>query len=187
MTDEMTDRLLPERYRSFLIMLARVSLRDLGPMARKVDASDVVQEALLQAHVALPEFHGTTSVELRAWLRTILANKLTDAVRYWLRGKRDVGLEQTIRESVNKSDGRVAVLIHKTDPGQRILIDEKLIRLAETLETLPEDQCAAVELRHLYGYSVSEIASQMGRTKPSVAGLLRRGLSGLREQLEDLA
>ena len=187
MRGEMTDRLRPERYRSFLMMLARVSLRDLGPMARKVDASDVVQEALLQAHVALPKFRGTTSVELRAWLRTILTNKLTDAVRYWLRGKRDVGLEHTIRESVSKSDGRVAVLIHKTDPGGRILIEEKLTRLAEALEILPEDQRDAVELHHLHGYSVSEIASQMGRTKPSVAGLLRRGLSGLREQLEDLA
>ena len=66
MRGEMTDRLRPERYCSFLMMLGRVSLRDLGPMARKVDASDVVQEALLQAHVALPKFRGTTSVELRA-------------------------------------------------------------------------------------------------------------------------
>ena len=186
MTRELTERQRPERYRSFLIMLARVSLRDLGPMARKIDASDVVQEVLLQAHVALSQFRGTSSVELRAWLRTILANKLTDAVRYWLRGKRDVGLEQTIRESLGKSDGRIAILIHKTDPRQRILIDEKLIRLAETLEMLPEDQQNAVELRHLYGCSVSEIASQMGRTRPSVAGLLRRGLGCLREHLKDL-
>jgi DNA-directed RNA polymerase specialized sigma24 family protein len=38
----------------------------------------------------------------------------------------------------------------------------------------------------VYGYSVSEIAQQTDRTKASVAGLLRRGLSGLRQQLTDL-
>ena len=187
MTGEMTDRLRPERYRSFLMMLARVSLRDLGPMARKVSASDVVQEALLQAHVALPKFRGTTSIELRAWLRTILANKLTDAVRYWLRGKRDVGLEHTIRESVSKSTRRIEGFAAKqTSPSQYVQRRERAVRLAEALETLPEDQRTAVELRHLNGFSLAVTASQMGRTKPSVAGLLRRGLSGLREHLKHL-
>ena len=51
---------------------------------------------------------------------------------------------------------------------------------------LPEDQRNAVELRHLYGYSVSDITSRMGRTRPSVAGLLRRGFGCLREHLTDL-
>ncbi len=43
----------------------------------------------------------------------------------------------------------------------------------------------AVELHHLAGLSVSEIAERMNRSKASVAGLLRRGLSGLRESLKE--
>jgi DNA-directed RNA polymerase specialized sigma24 family protein len=40
-----------------------------------------------------------------------------------------------------------------------------------------------VELRHLRGRSVGDVAREMGRTRAAVAGLLRRGLEGLRQHL----
>ena len=49
MTPETTDELRSEQYRSYLLVLARINLRTWGPVAHKVDASNVVQEALLQA------------------------------------------------------------------------------------------------------------------------------------------
>jgi RNA polymerase sigma-70 factor (ECF subfamily) len=61
--------------------------------------------------------------------------------------------------------------------------EEQLICLAEALQQLPEDQRTVIERKHLQGESVSEIAQSMGRTKASVAGLLRRGLDRLRELL----
>ena len=61
------------------------------------------------------------------------------------------------------------------------------LQLANALEHLPEDQQTAVELHHLAGYTMAETAEQMGRTKASVAGLLRRGLSSLREHLEQIS
>ncbi len=42
----------------------------------------------------------------------------------------------------------------------------------------------AVEMHHLHGCSVAEVAGQLGRSEASVAGLLRRGLKKLRESLE---
>ena len=42
-----------------------------------------------------------------------------------------------------------------------------------------------VELRHLHGQSVPEIAAATSRTTPSVAGLLRRGLSRLRKLMNE--
>ena len=187
MTGEMTDRLRPERYRSYLRLVARMSLRAWGRAANKVDASDVVQDTLLRAHKALPQFQGTTSAELQAWLRKILETQLLDAVRYWHRGKRDAELERSFRGTVDDSNGRIERLAKdQTSPSAYVERAERALRLAEALEALPEDQQNAVELHHLHGYSVSEIASQMGRSKPSVAGLLRRGLAGLREPLKDL-
>ena len=187
MTVESTDGLRPERYRSYLGVLARAMLRTSGPVGRKVDASDVVQEVLLQAHVSLPQFRGTTSAEMEAWLRKILANKLTDAVRHFIRQKRDAALERSIRETLTSSAGRFQRLAaNQTSPSQYVLRQEREIRLAEALSALPEEQRTAVEWHHLAGYSVAEIASEMGRTKASVAGLLRRGLKGLRENLKDL-
>jgi DNA-directed RNA polymerase specialized sigma24 family protein len=50
---------------------------------------------------------------------------------------------------------------------------------------LPEDQRRALELRHLRGLSMAEIAEQMQRRTPSVGGLLQRGLKGLRQAMNE--
>jgi RNA polymerase sigma-70 factor (ECF subfamily) len=62
---------------------------------------------------------------------------------------------------------------------------EELLRLAAALAQLPEDQRRVVELHHLKGLLIAEVAEQMGRTRPAVVGLLCRGLKKLRELLRD--
>ena len=93
---EATKQFQPDLFRSYLRVLARVELRSWPKLERKVDASDIVQEVLLQGVLALPQFRGSTEPEFAAWLRKILANKLTDAARHFGRQKRDADLEKTI-------------------------------------------------------------------------------------------
>ena len=63
-----------ERYRQYLVMLAD---RQLDSRLRgKLDASDVVQQTLLEAHQNQEQFRGTYEGELVAWLRKILAHNL---------------------------------------------------------------------------------------------------------------
>jgi len=73
----------------------------------KLDASGIVQQTLLDAHLAQAEFRGTTEAELAAWLRTILANNLLNAVRSWKTQKRAAGRELSLSQQVEQSSMRL--------------------------------------------------------------------------------
>ena len=81
-----------EAFREYLLLLARLQL---GSRAHgKLDASDVVQQTLLDAHRQRQQFRGHTAAEMAAWLRRILACNLADAFRALGREKRDVARER---------------------------------------------------------------------------------------------
>jgi RNA polymerase sigma-70 factor (ECF subfamily) len=174
-----------EDYRNYLAVLARVHLAKAGIVRRKLDASDLVQDVLLQAHTARAQFRGTSAGEFAAWLRRILANALVDAQRRFGRQKRDVALEATCHAALEESASNMTTLPARdqTSPSGYVARREHAVLLAAALDTLPEDQRTAVELRYIGDCSVEEIAAFMNRTMPSVAGLLRRGLQDLRVRL----
>jgi RNA polymerase sigma-70 factor (ECF subfamily) len=173
-----------EGYRDYLRLLARTQL---GPrLQAKLDASDVVQQAMLQAHEAQGQFCGTTEAEKLAWLRAILANVLAAAARRFEARVRDVGRERSLERDLELSSRLECLLAaNQTSPSQRAVRCEELLRLAAALARLPEDQRRVVELHHLKGLPVAEVAEQMGRTRPAVVGLLFRGLKKLRELLRE--
>ncbi len=175
-------------YRSYLMGLARVLLASAGPVRNKLDASDLVQDVMLRAHEREKQFKGNTPEEFMGWLRQILKNELIDKERHFLRKKRDAALEEVYQETIDKSDDRMIRMpaLKQTSPSQHLAKHERQLLLAKALETLPEDQRTAVELRHLGDWSQEQLAEFMNRTKASVAGLLRRGLKALREELERL-
>jgi RNA polymerase sigma-70 factor, ECF subfamily len=179
----------PETHRDHLMVLAQVQLRRAGFLQRKIDAADIVQEVLLQAHLALPQFRGNTEPEFKGWLRSILASKLADAARRLMRKKRDPALEASFRQCLEGSVRFIEDLIpdDRTSPSQHLLRDERALRLAAALGQLPADQRTAVECCHLEGCSVIETAARMQRTVAGVAGLLRRGMKALRETLAESA
>ena len=174
-----------EDYRSYLAVLARVHLAKAGLIRRKLDASDLVQDVLLQAHAARAQFRGTSPGEFAAWLRRILTNALVDAQRRYGRQKRDAALEASCHAAIEESASNMTELPARdqTSPSGYVAARERAVMLAAALNELPEDQRTAVELRYIGDCSLEEIAAFMDRTTPSVAGLLRRGLQDLREEL----
>lgn len=170
------------RYRVYLRLLARLQL---DPRLRsKLDPSDVVQQTLLKAYEKHDQFRGQTEAELAAWLRTILANTLTDAVR---RGRVREGLQRSLEASIEQSSSRLEAWLAATgsSPSEHLVRHEQLLMLSESLAQLPEDQQRAIELKHLRGYSVDAISQEMGRSKTAIGGLLRRGMKRLREVMDD--
>ena len=182
-TDKRDDWAL-ERYSQYLRLLARLQLDH--RLSAKLDASDVVQQTLLQAHEHRDQFRGQSEAELIGWLRTILANTLAGAVRRFATEARDLGRERSLQDSLNESSVRLEGLlaIDQSSPSERVMRVEELVRLAGALSQLPDDQRQVVELHHLKGLPVAEVAESIGRTKPAVMGLLFRGLKKLRALLE---
>jgi RNA polymerase sigma-70 factor (ECF subfamily) len=174
-----------EPYREYLRILARLHLDT--RLRQKMDSSDLVQQTLLQAHQNFHQFRGRSDTELKAWLRRILANTITNSVHALHRRKRALDLERSLEASLAESSSRLDawLAVEHSSPSDQAIWQEQLLRLSSALTQLPEEQRTALELRHLQGCSVEEISHRMGRTEPSVAGLIRRGIKRLRELLAE--
>ncbi len=124
-----------ESYRSYLWLLARLQLAP--EFQGKLDPSDVFQQTILKAHECRDQFRGSSDAERLAWLRAILANTLTDAIRKLAPTARmrerslEAGLEQSSRrlEAILAAD--------QTSPSQKAIRHEQLIRLADALPSFP--------------------------------------------------
>src|SRR5205814_2259137 len=143
-----------------------------GRLRAKLDASDVVQTALLNAHQNLHQFRGATEAELIGWLRTILANVLAGALRQFATEARDVNRERSLEAGLEESSARIEnwLAADQSSPSQQAVRHEETLRLAVALTQLPDEQRQVVELHHLKNRTVAEIAELMGKTKPSVVG-----------------
>jgi RNA polymerase sigma-70 factor (ECF subfamily) len=174
-----------EDYRDYLRLLARVQLAQ--RLRTKLDPSDVAQQAILHAHAGRAQFRGRTEAEWLSWLRTILANVLAAAARRFDSQAREVRLERSLEAELELSSSRLECLLaaDQTSPSEQAVRCEELLRLARALARLPEDHRVVVELHHLKGLPVAEVARQMGRTRPAVVGLLYRGLKQLRDMLRE--
>lgn len=176
---------LLEDHRAYLKLLA--SLHMDRRLQGKVDASDVVQQTLLEAHRSLERFQGATGAELAAWLRQILACQLARTVRDLHREKRDVDREQSLQAALGQSSLRLEVFLaaEQSSPSQRAQKNEWAVRVAAALDTLPDNQRDALVLHYYQGLTVQAVAQSMRKTTAAVAGLLQRGLRALRDLLAE--
>lgn len=178
-----------ERYRSYLMVLAHTQVTDQGRRDR-LDLSGVVQQTFLEAYQKIGDFRACSPDEepavMAGWLRQILARNLTDAIRRSSRSKRDISRERSLEQALEHSSVRLCGLLaaNQSSPSQQLQREERAVVLAGALAELPDTQREAVLLRHWHGWPLAKIAEHLGRTTPSVVGLLQRGLRGLRERLE---
>jgi RNA polymerase sigma-70 factor (ECF subfamily) len=142
---------------------------------------------LLEAHQAWEQLRHWDEDRQAAWLRRALAHNLTDEVRKLGTARRDAGLEQSLDQALEESSARLeSWLADKgSSPSERAERNEQMLALAAALAQLAPDQRTAVELRHLHGCSLEEVARRMQRNKEAAAKLLFRGLKRLREFLDE--
>jgi RNA polymerase sigma-70 factor, ECF subfamily len=178
----------PERYWDYLLMLARLRLN--AWLRGKVSASELVQETMLRAEQHRDQFRGTNETALAAYLRKILANTLVDKVREFACDKRDIAIERSIQDELDRSSAHLEnwLKAEQSSPSERAERNELLLNLAEALAQLPEDERVALEMHYLQEppSSLADIATHLGRpTAKAVSNLLARGLERLRKLLKD--
>jgi RNA polymerase sigma-70 factor (ECF subfamily) len=168
-----------ERYRAYLRLLARMQLPP--RLWAKIGASDVVQQTLLEAHVAAGQYRGRSDGEWLAFLRQTLARNMADLARLYSADKRDVSREMEM------SSAQLERFIAAADPSpsQEAVKNERLLKLSEALAQLPDDQRVAVELKHLQAWTVKQIAELIDKSETAVGGMLYRGIRKLRELMEE--
>ena len=175
---------LLQSYRPYLKLLAELQIDE--RFQAKLDASDVVQEACLDAHRDFADFRGTSERELMAWLRQILAHNLADHVhRRYGRQRRNVHLEQSLHEELDRSSRALdrGLVSEQSTPSQRAARREQAVVLAAALDKLPKDYRRVLVLRNLKGLKFPEVARRMGRTIKSVEHLWARAVLEFRRTI----
>jgi len=170
--------------RSYLGLMARAQVESW--LRVKVDASDVVQQTLMEAHRDFERFDGQSEKEWLAWLRRILAHNVADFVRHY-RGtaKRQARREVAIRDSgeTGAYAGAPEPAAPDATPSQELARLENELRVAAAMAELAPDHQEVIILRNLQRLPFSEVAEQMGRSRPAVQMLWMRAIRKLQEAL----
>jgi len=139
-------------------------------------AEEVAQDAFVRAYRALGGYPEDRVRALRpkAWLARIVLN----LSRNHLRDRPAAGVPiDDVTETQIHGDG-------PADPADLVVRREGVVRMATLLESLPPRYRRAVELRHVQGFSYSELAEVMDRPVNSVKSDVHRGLALLRATLQ---
>lgn len=158
--------------------------RELRPRLKaRIDPSSVVQQTLLSACRNFAAFDGQRPEDLHGWLKRIQDRNLLDLVRKHLGiALRSVGREE-LPLGDSAAEGRALPERKVESASVLAATNETAQRLRQAIDQLPDDQRVAVRMRHLEGRSLAEIVEHLGRTRDSVAALIKRGLARLRLEM----
>jgi RNA polymerase sigma-70 factor (ECF subfamily) len=175
---------LLDSYRNYLRLMADTQMG--AALRARVDPSDLVQEALLEAHRDFGHFAGGSEPELLAWLRRILARNLLDQARRHQAQVRDPRREASLEALMAESgDGLVAAFAAPgPSPSSQASRREQAVLLADALERLPPDYREVLVLRNLHDLPFEEIAQRLGRKSGAVRMLWARALERLGREME---
>jgi RNA polymerase sigma-70 factor (ECF subfamily) len=193
-TDELIDRAergdvaarhrLLGLYRDYLRRMVAVRLD--RRLASRVDPSDVVQEALLEADRRLDGYLRERPIPFHAWLRQLAGDRIVDAHRRHVASqKRSVTLEASLMELPAESSDKLISLLYtdESSPSERLMRKESQDRIRQAIAELPAKDREVLVMRHLEQLGTAEIAGILEITEGAVKARLLRALIHLRDQL----
>jgi RNA polymerase sigma-70 factor (ECF subfamily) len=157
-------------------------------IARRVDASDIAQEVLLEASRRLRDYLRQPNMPFHLWLRHIARDHLIDAHRrHRVAKRRSVDRERAIQAGPadRSSVELIAELIDRElTPATAALRKELQNRFQSVLVDLDEDDREIILMRHFEQLSNQEVAAALGLTEPAASMRHLRALRKMRELLD---
>ena len=174
---------LAERLEALRDRLRRMVALRLDPRLRgRVDASDVIQEAFVEATIRAPRYASERKLPFLVWVRFLTVQKLAQFHRRHLGARqRDVRREAPIRDMLGPQASSIVaaevLAAGGASPSQHMIVEERRSLVAAVLDSLSEDEREILVLRHFEGLSNRECAGVLGLTD---SGASRRYLRAAR-------
>jgi RNA polymerase sigma-70 factor (ECF subfamily) len=177
------DRLLSQQREPLRRM---IGLRLDPALAARLDASDVVQDVLLEASQRLKEYVSSPSIPFHLWLRCLARDHVIDAHRrHRLAQRRSLDRELPVGRPDGSSPELAAQLRDpELTPASAALQQEMNERVAVALGSMPEEDREIILMKHFEQMPNQEIAQCLGLSQPAAAMRYLRALRRLRASLQ---
>jgi RNA polymerase sigma-70 factor (ECF subfamily) len=172
-----------ERYRARLRHMVRLRIH--RRLAGRVDASDVLQEAYVEADRRFADYLRAPTMPVFLWLRLVTGQKLVDLHRHHLGTRmRDAGMEVSLHRGALPQASSVSLaellLGRLTSPTRAAKRAETQLRLQEALNQMDPIDREVLVLRHFEELSNVETAQVLGLEKTAASNRYIRALRRLK-------
>jgi len=166
--------------RQYALGIARQEIP--ADLLAKGSASDLVQEAFLEAVHGFEHFQGDSEVQFKAWLRILLRRRITKLFRrYRTTRKRRIGLE---RPAGAGGSGACQLPADVLTPSAQVMEAEEVQALRRLVDRLPEDYRRVIRLRYEEERSFEEIGLLMQRTANAARLLWLRAIEQVKHEFK---
>jgi RNA polymerase sigma-70 factor (ECF subfamily) len=156
----------------------------------RVDASDIVQDVLLEANRRLGDYLANPTMPFRLWLRHMARDRLIDAHRrHRVAASRSVDREVSLAsppaaDDRSRADAVGQIADRELTPAAAATWHELERRFAGAVERLDEADREIVLLRHFEHLSTADAAAALGLSKPAAGMRYLRAMRRLRVLLD---
>jgi len=178
---------LLDRHRDSLRRM--IALRMDRQLVRRVDASDIVQDVLVEAHRRLDTYLENPVMPFHLWLRQMAKDRMIDAHRRH-RGaaRRSTDREQPLQaQRLDQStlDLAAQLVDRELTPAAAATWQELQRRFYQAADQLDEQDREVVLMRHFEQLSNGETAESLGLSAQAASMRYLRAMRRLRELLDD--
>ena len=155
-------------------------------LSRRIDAEDVLQEALLNAATRWEKYTSDPQVSVYVWLRGIVMDRMVDLVRHHTAGMRSVGKEHTPEQFDSQSslDFAKNLFVHYSTPSESLMARESDEVVAASLECISDRHRNIIMMRFFEKLSVREVAEVLSISVANAKVIQFRALKSFAEQVQ---